>query len=362
MRAFFLLCILVLAREAAAQFGISEKPRKNLVPNGSFENNRKPSQDLRRAIPWRQIESVDYYQRALSNDTTADRGAYAGSCYAGFRFRKKYKEFAQVRLAEALRPGAIYEFSMQVRLAFWSNVVLKSFGAVFTKGGYRDQRDAQRGYMIDTINDRGLHNNYRWIEVKGLYKAGGGEKYITIGNFAPFIKKDMINLNIFRFGPREAYYFVDDIKMVRATQFDEKVAVERIGPDYFEAWEDSALKVRPDVNVGETIALNNIQFENGRYYLLPASYVELNRLAAYLIRNPNLEIRINGHSDNVGLKWKNQRMSELRAREVFEYLIKKGVQNKMYFKGYGSSRPIADNSTDTGRARNRRVEFEIIRK
>jgi outer membrane protein OmpA-like peptidoglycan-associated protein len=55
-------------------------------------------------------------------------------------------------------------------------------------------------------------------------------------------------------------------------------------------------------------------------------------------------------------------MSELRAREVFEYLIKKGVQNKMYFKGFGSSQPLASNDTDEGKAKNRRVEFQIIKK
>ena len=74
-----------------------------------------------------------------------------------------------------------------------------------------------------------------------------------------------------------------------------------------------------------------------------------------------MEVQINGHSDNVGSKSKNQKISEQRAREVFEYLIKKGVQNKMYFKGYGSILPIATNDTPEGQAKNRRVEFEIIK-
>jgi outer membrane protein OmpA-like peptidoglycan-associated protein len=125
--------------------------------------------------------------------------------------------------------------------------------------------------------------------------------------------------------------------------------------------EDSVLTVKKDIKVGEKVALKNIFFENGKYYLLPESYMELNKLAQYLIRNPQMQIQINGHSDNSGSRNKNQRLSELRAREVFEYLIKKGVQNKMYFKGYGSSQPVASNDTDEGMQKNRRVEFEIIK-
>jgi outer membrane protein OmpA-like peptidoglycan-associated protein len=346
-----------------AQQPSSQGLYKNLVPNGSFENYRKKSSDIRRAVPWQQKETVDYYQNPLSNDTTAEKGAYSGNCYAGFRFRKKYKEFLQVRLVEPLHRGTIYEYSMQIRLAFWSNACLRSFGALFSKGGYRGQRDVYKPNMVDTVcsQNGALYGDYRWITVSGFYKADGGEKFLTIGNFSPIIKKDMIRINIFRFGPKEAYYFVDDIKLVRARQFEEKVAVERVGPDYMDM-EDSTLAVKSDISIGEKIVLNNISFVNGRYYLVPESYTELNKLAQYLLKNPQIEIRINGHSDNSGIRFKNQRISELRAREVFEYLIKRGVQNKMYFKGYGSDQPIADNSTEEGRAKNRRVEFEIIKK
>jgi outer membrane protein OmpA-like peptidoglycan-associated protein len=80
------------------------------------------------------------------------------------------------------------------------------------------------------------------------------------------------------------------------------------------------------------------------------------------MKNPSIQIQINGHSDNTGLKFKNQKVSELRAREVFEYLIKKGVQNKLYYKGFGSSQPIASNDSDEGKTLNRRVELEIIKR
>jgi OmpA-OmpF porin, OOP family len=338
-----------------------EPLRKNLVPNGSFENFRKKSASIKQAIPWSQIGSVDFYQAPVDKDTGYMRGGYNSQCYAGLRFQKRYKEFAQVRLAEPLHRGTTYEFEMHVRLAYWSNALVKSLGVLFTKGGYHSQGDAVRSNIIDSICKKGgFINNYQWFTIKGKYKADGGEKYITIGNFMPRIEKDMIRINIFKLGFREAYYFIDDVSLYKAKEPEEVVKVEYVGsirPND----EDSVLAVKKDIKVGEKVALKNIFFEEGKYYLLPESYIELNKLAQYLIRNPGMEIQINGHSDNTGSRNRNQKISELRAREVFEYLIKKGVQNKMYFKGYGSSQPVTSNDTDEGKQKNRRVEFEIIK-
>lgn len=346
---------------SVAVFGQTEvEIVKNIVPNGSFENFRKKSGNIKNAIPWQQIASVDYYQEPISNDTTQQKGARTGTCYAGLRFQKKYKEFLQVKLAEPLHRGTIYEYEMYVRLAFWSNASLKSFGALFTKMGYKSQGDVVRAALIDTVSKKASFvNGYKWFKVSGKYQADGGEKYLTIGNFSPNVKKDMVRMNVFKLGFKEAYYFIDDVKLVKAKEVVEKVKVEIVGS--FNIEQDSVLEVKKDVKVGEKITLKNIFFENGRYYLLPESYSELNKLAQYLLRNPHMEVQINGHSDNVGSKGKNQKISEQRAREVFEYLIKKGVQNKMYFKGFGSSMPIASNDDDIGRAKNRRVEFEIIK-
>lgn len=338
-------------------------PEKNLVPNGSFENYRKAKGNIRQAIPWNQIASVDFYQKPLDNDTTAQKGGYEGDCYAGLRYQKKYKEFIQVKLAESLHRGSTYEFEMHIRLAFWSNAVLKSFGALFSKAGYSGQGSAVKANMIDSISKKGgFYNNFKWITIHGFYKADGGEKYLTIGNFNATIKKDLSRMNILKQGFKEAYYFVDDISLYRRKQPDEIIETIIVGPNKQNFEEDSVLNVKPDIKIGDKVALKNITFNPGSYFLTPESYQELNKLAQFLIRKPELTIQINGHSDNSGMKHKNQKMSENRAREVFEYLIKKGVQNKMYFKGYGSTQPIASNETDAGKAENRRVEFEIIKK
>ncbi len=339
--------------------GQDAPPEKNLVPNGSFENYRKKSSSIRQAIPWTQIASVDFYQGPAEKDTTAQRGARSGEGYIGLRFQKRYKEFAQVRLAEPLHRGTVYDFEMYVRMAYWSNAMLKSFGALFSKGGYHSQGDAVKTNLIDTICKKGgFVNGYQWFKISGKYKADGGEKYLTIGNFFHDVNKELPRINILKRGFKEAYYFVDDVKLTRAP--GEKVAVEYVASIKNE--EDSILTVKKDIQVGEKVTLKNIVFDEGKYYLLSESYVELNKLAQYLLRNPHMEIRIGGHSDNIGSTKKNQKLSEQRAREVFEYLIKKGVQNKMYFKGYGSDQPIASNDTEEGRIKNRRVEFEIVKK
>lgn len=355
----YVLALLMISGLVIAQQ--SPEIIKNLVPNGSFENFRKKSGSIKQAIPWQQIASVDYYQEPISNDTSLNKGARTGNCYAGLRFQKKYKEFLQVKLAEPLHRGTTYEFEMYVRLAFWSNASLKSLGALFSKVGYKSKADAVKTAMIDSVCKKGSFiNGYQWFKISGKYLADGGEKYLTIGNFSPNVKKDMLRMNIFKFGFKEAYYFIDDVSLIKAKEVVEKVKVEIVGSFNVDA-QDSVLEVSKTIKVGEKVQLKNIFFENGRYYILPESYSELNKLVQYLLRNPQMEVQINGHSDNSGSKAKNQRLSEQRAREVFEYLIKKGVQNKLYFKGYGSSLPIAGNDTDIDRAKNRRVEFEIIK-
>jgi OmpA-OmpF porin, OOP family len=158
-------------------------------------------------------------------------------------------------------------------------------------------------------------------------------------------------------GFKEAYYFVDDVSL-KWIQPSENIATEWVGS--FTNDTTSALSVSTSIEVGEKIPLPNIRFEKGHSYITTESFPELNRLAQYLFKHPSVSIQINGHSDNTGNKSKNQKISEQRARMVFEYLIAKGVQNKMIFKGYGGLQPIATNDTEEGKAKNRRVEFEIL--
>jgi outer membrane protein OmpA-like peptidoglycan-associated protein len=113
--------------------------------------------------------------------------------------------------------------------------------------------------------------------------------------------------------------------------------------------------------VNASLELKNIEFETGSARLEKSSFVELNKLADLLNENEGLKVEIGGHTDNVGNAVENQKLSQNRAKSVVDYLVEKGIDIKrLIAKGYGSVKPIADNSTETGRAKNRRTEMKVI--
>lgn len=107
-------------------------------------------------------------------------------------------------------------------------------------------------------------------------------------------------------------------------------------------------------------AMSGIEFETGKSVIKKQSFSILNQIAVTFIANPTYKVEIQGHTDNVGQAQMNMELSEKRAQAVRKYLIDAGVPaTQLTAHGYGDERPIADNSTKAGRAKNRRVEFNI---
>ena len=117
------------------------------------------------------------------------------------------------------------------------------------------------------------------------------------------------------------------------------------------------------IEVGQTIRLNNIFFDFGNAALKAESFPELDRVVKILNDNLKLEIEISGHTDNVGGAGANLKLSKERANAVKNYFVSKNIQEKrITAKGYGKTKPIADNETNEGQQLNRRVEFTILKK
>ncbi|MEZ5027240.1 MAG: OmpA family protein [Ferruginibacter sp.] len=114
------------------------------------------------------------------------------------------------------------------------------------------------------------------------------------------------------------------------------------------------------IEKGASIVLKNIFFETGKFDLQNESKSELDKLVELLNDNPNLKIQIDGHTDNVGQQKDNLELSNNRAKSVVGYLLSKGInQQRLSFKGFGATKPVADNNTETGRAKNRRTELYV---
>lgn len=129
----------------------------------------------------------------------------------------------------------------------------------------------------------------------------------------------------------------------------------RLQPLIYEK-DDSMKKI-----IREPIVLENVFFGTASAELKPESKVELDKLKYLLDENKDMHIQLNGHTDNVGKPEDNLVLSNARAKAVMDYLISKGINaNRLKFKGFGETKPIYSNETKSGRARNRRTEFEVL--
>ena len=116
------------------------------------------------------------------------------------------------------------------------------------------------------------------------------------------------------------------------------------------------------ISAGKKLVLKNIYFETDSYIINEKSESEIENAYQLLKENPEIEVEISGHTDNVGTHAYNQRLSELRAKSVYNELLKKGIEeDRLSFKGYAERQPLAANNSEVSRQSNRRIEFRIIK-
>jgi outer membrane protein OmpA-like peptidoglycan-associated protein/tetratricopeptide (TPR) repeat protein len=115
------------------------------------------------------------------------------------------------------------------------------------------------------------------------------------------------------------------------------------------------------IEANASVVLNNIFFDVNKSELKPASQAELDMLVLLLNENPTVKIEISGHTDNAGKPADNLVLSNNRAKAVVNYLVSKNIAPaRLVAKGYGETKPVADNKTEQGKALNRRTEMKVI--
>lgn len=148
---------------------------------------------------------------------------------------------------------------------------------------------------------------------------------------------------------RKNYLFYSD-------HFDLKKQHSKLAPFLLD------IRLKP-IQKNWSMILKNVFFDTDKYELKKESAAELKKLVSFLNSNPTVHLEIGGHTDNVGSAVHNKTLSSNRAKEVYKYLINKGInKERLTYKGYGQNKPIAKNKTSEGRKQNRRTEVKITSK
>jgi outer membrane protein OmpA-like peptidoglycan-associated protein len=137
-------------------------------------------------------------------------------------------------------------------------------------------------------------------------------------------------------------------------------AVVRTGPENAPQAKEVPKETFENLEAGKSIVLNHIFFDQSKHELRPESSVELDKLVNTLRKYAGVKITITGHTDNVGDFNLNVQLSKNRAKAVADYLIAQGISHeRIEHKGFGAMYPVAPNSTEENRMKNRRVEFTV---
>lgn len=349
---------------------IAQKPTANIVPNPGFERYASAP------IGWSYKgsyfgEVVKYWFSATTASPDiygpnvhvpmdwADKGfgeqkARSGKSMAGLTLfgctngKPHCREFIEIQLAEPLVIGQAYY------VEFWVTHLPKSL-QINNLGAYFSVSELKRSTDEVLIREAQVKApdvvaapGGKWVKISGQFVAKYEAEYLIIGNFSD-------DFNTISIAPKAdcynyAYYYVDDVLVKKIPPF-KPVPIK---PDDL-----SRQKLEP----GKIIQLKNIYFEFDKDELMPRSYVELNKLLKIMHDNPKLCIEIMGHTDALGDDDYNLDLSRRRAEAVVGFLLQNKIsKTRLHSHGEGEAKPIASNETDEGRAQNRRVEFEVMKK
>ena len=371
---------------------------QNLVPNGDFEDYKEcPNHYFISDYLYEWFRpsrgTPDYFNECSRNEFgvpknyTGVSDAHSGKGYVGAFLAAtniKYKldnkttqpgefnsrEILGVKLREPLNKHQLYCVKLFVKLSSKSLYKISQIDLYFSRRKNKFKNIHQYDFIPQIrFNEVDFNKSSAWTLLCTTYKPKGKKKYMLLGNFQKTTELDIIKVSPFRPKDRDnfsgVYYYFDDISVVPIAhesncccnpKNDTRLPKES-QLQFSDSLSFDSLKIK------QSVVLNNIYFELDKAELLPRSFNELNRLLRFLRKNPQMEIEIAGHTDSTGTAEYNKNLSRARAKAVVEYLKANGIDStRLSYQGYGSTKPLDDNQTKKGRARNRRVEFMIKKK
>lgn len=338
---------------------------QNLIKNGGFEDtdtaciNSYPLQSGKPAYgfgpidcitPWGEYTST---QLVFHHPDGIFKGASAAAVLLWSSAYSERRTYVVGPLCRSLTAGARYRVTFHYKLHTPQQFSCGGLSVAFDNGeGYQFNKVKDRTPVpVFTINE--LLPDTGWRQADFTYKANGTETLIVIGNFLPDAKTPCKKIH-----PKEkpwpyVYGLIDELSVVGLDGADTCTQpVLQVKHSFTETPFDTAA----------TYILSNVFFEHNSFRLLSSSYRQINELADYLNTRAEVKAIITGHTDNTGTEQFNRWLSEQRALAVVQALIEKGISSlRLTYEGKGETMPLENNSTESGKALNRRVEVTLVR-
>ncbi|WP_431122890.1 OmpA family protein [Flagellimonas flava] len=349
-RIFFLPVLALLLNQAMVG--------QNLILNPSFERhnacpvNITAFDSLLEDISIPSSSSGDYFHECGSDDFgvpanfKGSQKATDGSGYVGLYFYalNDYREYVQLNTSKTLREKHPYKLSLQVSLADASTLALKNISVMLVNKKIKlpnssalttSRLDFQEDVIFQEVKlkpNKSLANTDEWITLTAEFEAKGFENHIIVGNFASNTDTALLEKATPVLSSDFSYYYVDNF----------------------------ALEELPRVNYekDKIYVLERNPFEPKGYELDAEAIANVKKIFKYLKENAEVQMKITGHSDNVGKPGYDKFISSLRARAVALYLKKLGIDDsRIVWEGVGSTRPLGNGKLKDDHLSNRRVEF-----
>ncbi|MDG1657157.1 MAG: OmpA family protein [Crocinitomicaceae bacterium] len=371
---------------------------ENLVPNGSFESiGKKPKRlgKIESATGWvsptgvradlfveTKIPEIGVPDNAYGQEDPQEGDNYIG--VTGFSYGNKVaRSYVMTKLEAPMKKGMKYCVKMFVSLAEASKYASNNMGVMFSKKQFGTESKVS---IIEDASIVHLNNDYEtisarydWTEICGTYTAKGGEKYITLGNFASNdetrferMKKDAKTKDIRVKQVISAYYYIDDVS-VRLLDQEKGQKCDCLQEDAGDAYStliyQKSFIVTEEMTAKEKVDDREVYFAFGKSKLSAEGKSSLDFIAKMLEENPNKKLQILGHNnaaeDEVGAeKSVYADMDNNRIGVVMKYLMEKGIsESRMVPTRKGSKETQEHGEMDddeTKQAKNRRVTFVLL--
>ncbi len=371
---------------AAIFFTFSAFAQNNLVPNSSFELTdkkvKKGEGELLYASPWfspSEETPADLYDKGNKNGygiPENDRGYMDvdyGVKYAGFRafsYRNSLpRTYLQVKLTKPLIAGKKYCVKFNIVLAKTSKYASNNIGLYISEKKPKES-DFQNFAMTPQIrNTRNkiFSNQYGWDVICGVYVATGNERYIAIGNFTSDDdmdeKKDYLKMRKLKEFPQlqaiEAYYHIDEVSVINLEELEVcNCEDEDAGGNQMKVVYSTSESDDMDASAKDIMELKEVYYEKNS--VTPSTASVVREVIDMLEANPAMNLEVVGHMDKLEDKSNLNDLSMERAKGIYDYLIKNGIDaSRLSFKGVKSTQSVEDNGTQESLAKNRRVSFVV---